>query len=789
VSGAAIRFLEVRRPQLGADEAAEIATRLFGIPARAEPIYSERDRNFRLNSSAGDFILKIANGEEDRSVTDFQLGALLHVARTDPDMPVPRVRPTRAGAPFSEVTLCSGVTHAAYMLSFIPGDIIGEVRQSPALLADHGQVVARLGRALRGYCHPAAGRDLLWDVRQIARFRPLLEAVQDAALRGSCLGLIDRFAAETAPALERLRAQVVHGDAGQHNVIVNPDAPDCVAGVVDFGDILHGPLIFDLMAGIADLQDGRMPICELAPLIAGAYHAVTRLEQDELALLPDLILARHVGTVAICSWRRNSTESESGYLDDTAERAGTFIDEIMSMGRPKFEALLQRACSGQTWIAAGAPEPVEELLNRRRTLLGPHLQLFYDPPLHLVRGEGPWLFDSSGRRFLDAYNNVPHVGHCHPHVVEAVGRQSAILNTNTRYLFGSVLDYAERLTQTMPPALSVCAFVNSGSEANDLAWRIAKAFTGNAGALIMEDAYHGITEAADALSPSGNPAGTMGTHVRALVAPDDYRGPFRRGEPDLSRRYAEFADAAIASLREAGLQPAAFFVDSTFLTNGVLEPPEGYLGRVFDTVRRAGGLCVADEVQAGFGRMGEVMWGFEVHGVVPDIVTLGKPVGNGHPVGVVVTRPEILDAFARQTSFFSTFGGNCVSAAAALAVLDVVERERLPDNAAEVGTYLKRGITGLTDRHPLIGDVRGRGLTIGVELVRDRGLLTPAREETWEVLNRVRDHGVLVGSEGRHGNIVKIRPPIVIGRAEADLVVSALDAALAEIEAQIHSLP
>ena len=784
MSGAAIRFLEVRRPQLDADEAAEIAARSFGISARAEPIYSERDRNFRLRGSGGDFILKIANDEEDRSITEFQLGALLHIVRTDPDMPVPRVRPTRAGARFAEVRLRCGASHSAYMLSYIPGKIIGEVRQSPALLAEHGRMVARLGRALRGYFHPAADRDLLWDVRQIARFRPLLEVVEDKALRGSCLAVVDRFAAEIAPALERLRGQVVHGDAGQHNVIINPDAPDCVAGIVDFGDILHGPLIFDLMAGIADLQDGHVPISELAPPIAAAYHGVTPLELAELALLPDLILARHVGTVAICSWRRNSTESEAGYLDDTAERAGTFMDEIMSVGRAEFEALLQRACSGQfVSVHAARSEPLENLLNRRRTLLGPHLQLFYDPPLHLVRGQGAWLFNSSGRRYLDAYNNVPHVGHCHPHVVETVARQSATLNTNTRYLFGSVLDYAERLTRTMPPGLSVCAFVNSGSEANDLAWRIAKAFTGNAGALIIEDAYHGITEATDALSPSGNPAGAMGDHVRALVAPDDYRGPFRRGEPDLSRRYAEFADAAVASLAEAGLKPAAFFVDSTFLTNGVLEPPEGYLARVFEIVRRAGGLCVADEVQAGFGRMGKVMWGFEVHGVVPDIVTLGKPVGNGHPVGVVVTRPEILEAFARQTSFFSTFGGNCVSAAAALAVLDVIERERLPDNAAQVGVHLKRGITGLTERHSLIGDVRGRGLTIGLELVRDRKRLTPAREETRQVLNRVRDHGVLVGSEGRHGNIVKIRPPLVIGRAEADLIVSALDVALASSEA------
>lgn len=777
-----IRFLEVRRPELGSDEAAEIAARLFGGSGQAEPIYSERDRNFRLRSSAGEFILKIANGEEDRAVTDFQLRALLHIARTDPGMPVPRLRTTLAGEPFADVTLRSGARHAAYLLSFIPGRIIGAVRQSPALLADHGRMVARLGRALRGYFHPAADRALLWDVRQIARFRPLLERVPHAALRSSCLDILDRFAEETVPALDRLRAQVVHGDAGQHNVIVDPDAPDRVAGIVDFGDVFHGPLVFDLMVAIADLQDGRIPIRELAPPIAAAYHAVTPLEPDEVTLVPDLILARHVGTVAICSWRKSSAESEPGYLDDTAERAGAFIHEIQSMGRPEFGELLRRACFGERRpVGQAASEPIDSLLSRRKKLLGAHLQLFYDPPLHLVRGEGPWLVDASGRRYLDAYNNVPHVGHCHPHVVEAVARQSATLNTNTRYLFGSVLDYAERLTRTLPPELSVCAFVNSGSEATDLAWRIAKTFTGHGGALIMEDAYHGITEAADALSPSGNPAGAMGAHVRALVAPDEYRGPYRRGAPDLADRYAAFADDAIASLAGVGLKPAALFIDSTFLTNGVLEPPEGYLAQVFRKVRAAGGLCVADEVQAGFGRMGGVMWGFETHGVVPDIVTLGKPVGNGHPVGVVVTRPEILDAFARRTSFFSTFGGNCVSAAAALAVLDVVERKGLPANAATVGAHLKRGLQRLMEKHPLIGDVRGRGLTIGVELVRDRAALTPAREETREVLNRMRDHGVLVGSEGRHGNIVKIRPPIVIGRTEADLIVTALDAALTEI--------
>jgi 4-aminobutyrate aminotransferase-like enzyme len=428
--------------------------------------------------------------------------------------------------------------------------------------------------------------------------------------------------------------------------------------------------------------------------------------------------------------------------------------------------------------AASASDDVQQLLARRRRHMGAQLYMFYDPPLHLVRGEGVWLYDSKGRAYLDVYNNVPHVGHCHPHVVEAIARQAATLNTNTRYLYDEVLDYAERLTATLPAGLDVAAFVNSGSEAVDLAWRMAKAHTGQRGAIVMEEAYHGWTDAVEALSPAGKPESALAPHVMTLMAPDVYRGRYGANIVDNAARYAADADRAIDALQAAGLRPAAFIADPGFCTNGILEPLPGYLGRVYDRLRAAGAVCVADEVQTGFGRTGGHMWGFAMHGVTPDIVTMGKPVANGHPLGVVVTRREIMDSFMSRTSFFSTFGGNNVACAAGMAVLDVLEKEKLQASALKVGEHLKAGLRGLMKKHDLIGDVRGMGLMIGVELVTDRKAQTPATEETKRVLNLMRDHGVLVGYEGRDVNIVKVRPPMPFEIKHADQTVAAMDKAL-----------
>ena len=416
---------------------------------------------------------------------------------------------------------------------------------------------------------------------------------------------------------------------------------------------------------------------------------------------------------------------------------------------------------------------------RRQQLLGSAYRLFYDEPLHLVRGKGVWLYDAEGRKYLDMYNNVAHVGHCHPHVVEAICAQAERLNTHTRYLHENVVDYAERLTTTFPAELDTAMFCCTGSEANELALRLARGATGRAGIIVTSYAYHGNSQATYEISPEDIPADQMPDYVAVVPAPDRYRG-LHRGA-DAGEQYAAHVDVAIDLLRERGFEPAAFIADTILSSAGIVVPPPGYLRRVATMIRKAGGLFIADEVQPGFGRVGEHFWGFEADGVLPDIVTLGKPMGNGHPIAGMVARGEHVAAFAASSGYFNTFGGNPVSCAAALAVLDVIEQERLQDNAREVGDYIAAGLQQLAATHTCIGDVRGHGLFIALELVLDRDTKTPATELVRKLINGLRDRGVLTSSIGPDRNILKLRPPLVLTRQDADHMLNILDAAMQEL--------
>ena len=423
-------------------------------------------------------------------------------------------------------------------------------------------------------------------------------------------------------------------------------------------------------------------------------------------------------------------------------------------------------------------ESEQALLRRRAELLGPDLSLSYQKPLHLVRGEDVWLYDAKGRAYLDAYNNVAHVGHCHPEVVEAISQQTGQLNTNTRYLHETILDFSEALSATLPVGLDVCFYVNSGSEANDIAWQMAKAYTGNTGVIVLDQAYHGITEATAWMSPSEYDVASRPDHLETLESPDTYRGRLRGNEPGVGRVYAENCDQAIANLAQRGLRPAALMIDSGTSSCGILDLPEGYLAALVSKVRAAGGVYIADEVQVGVGRSGSQFWGFAAYGVQPDIVTIGKPIGNGHPIGIVVTSREILAKFNAYMPFFSTFGGNPVSAAAGLAVLGAVARQNLQQNALETSDYIKAGVKDLAESECLIGDVRGSGLLIGIDLVLDRETRKPAGTEAKQVFNRMRDNGVLIGIAGPHRNVLKIRPPMTFTKTHADQLINTLAEAL-----------
>ncbi len=410
-----------------------------------------------------------------------------------------------------------------------------------------------------------------------------------------------------------------------------------------------------------------------------------------------------------------------------------------------------------------------ELLRRRERLLGPAYRLFYARPLHLVRGDGVWLYDADGVAYLDVYNNVASLGHCHPRVVEAIARQAALLNTHTRYLHETVLALAERLLATMPAALGHVMFTCTGSEANDLALRIARAATGGTGVIVTKLAYHGVTSAVAEFSPSLGDGVATGRDVRLVPAPDGYRG-----DPAVGPAFARGVMAALEEFRAAGIRPAMLILDSIFSSDGVHADPPGFLQEAIDAVRAAGALYVADEVQAGFGRTGAAMWGFLRHGVQPDMVSMGKPMGNGHPVAGLALRPELVRDFGARARYFNTFGGNPVSAAAAMAVLDALEAEGIQDRAAAVGAYLVAGLRRLAAAHEAIGDVRGAGLFIGVDLVTDRQSRAPDRDLATRVVNGLRERRVLISASGPGGNVVKIRPPLAFTRDNADLFLATL---------------
>jgi len=427
------------------------------------------------------------------------------------------------------------------------------------------------------------------------------------------------------------------------------------------------------------------------------------------------------------------------------------------------------------------------LLDLRGRHLGPNLSLSYRRPLKIVRGFLQFLYDENGQRYLDATNNVPHVGHCHPRVVRAAREQIAVLNTNTRYLHDNIVEYALRLKEKLPDPLSVFFFVSSGSEANDLALRLARTHTRRRDTIVVDGAYHGNLTSLIEISPYkfDGPGGEGAPpHVKKVPAPDGYRGIYKRSDPEAGAKFARYVEGAIAAVQEEGRGPAAFICEPLLSSGGVIDFPPGYLAEAFRHVRKAGAVCIVDEVQVGFGRLGSHFWGFETQGVLPDIVTMGKPIGNGHPLAAVATTPEIAASFKTGMEYFSTFGGNPVSCAVGLAVLDVIEEEKLQQNAREVGLILRAGLQELKGRHRLIGDVRGRGLFLGAELVRDCRTLEPAAAEAAYAAERLKDKGILISTEGPRRNVLKIRPPLVIERADATRLIRELDEILGETPLQ-----
>lgn len=761
--------LESQPPAFSGAEARKILRRDFGVePSSLTPLAGERDQNFRVDTADGRrFLFKISSPADELSVLEMQAAALRHIERVDPGLPVMRALPTIEGEPWVELP---GPGVAARLFTFLPGQVIANTVLTARAMRAHGQVTARLGRALRGFFHPAADYEILWDISALPRLRPMLPHIADGPRRAQAERVLDRFEARVAPALPGLRAQVIHGDMSLDNVLYDGDLE--VSGIVDFGDMTHAPLVCDLAVAVADVLHGRDDAIEAADAIIGGYVSATPLEDEEAALLADLVAARLATEVTVTAWRLGLYPDNAAYAASGEPGARAFLDAIEQAGIDAVARRFREACRSLPYRRSATPA----LLERRRRVL-PRSPLFYDHPVHLVRGEGVWLFDPDDRRYLDCYNNVPVVGHSHPRVAAAVSQQQRLLATHSRYLHDGIVELAERLQASMPPELDAVMVVNSGSEANDLAWRIARAATGRAGAVVTAGAYHGLTEATHALSPEEWAKTERPAHVATIPAPDGYRGLYRREEEGWVQRYAAHIDDAAHALAERGL--AALYLDPAFTADGILSPPPAYLRESARSAQARGGLVVADEVQAGYGRSGAHLWSFTASGITPDLVVMGKPMGNGFPVAAVVARSDLLRAVPEEVELFSTFGGNPVACAAALAVLAVIEEEDLVARTEQVGSYLRQGLLTLAARYPLIGDVRGQGLLLGVELANEAR--EPAAAQARMVTEAMRERGILLNATGPAGNVLKIRPPLVFGREHADLLVGALDEVLASV--------
>jgi len=755
-------------PQFTATAAAVLARDLYGLALDAEPLPSERDQNFLLRDAAGPrFVLKIANRDEGLEVLDLQNKLLRFLAARHLSLAVPRLIPSRSGLDITPVAGADGAAYFVRLLSWVEGVCMAQVQpHAPHLLASLGESLAHLDVAMAEFFHPAAHRELQWDLRHAGMARPYADYLPEQRRQ-----LLEPFwDAWAALDWSRLPSSMIYNDANDYNVLVDPAGARVVA-FVDLGDVVHSATVGNLAIALAYAMLGKQDPIAAAAEVVGGYQRVRPLSEAETDALYTLATARLCASVCYAV-KQARMAPHNEYLNISNQPVWALLETLASYPPDWPREVFRRVCG----YSAGARTSAS-LAASRRHALGPSLSLSYTQPLHIIRGARQYLYDAGGRAYLDCVNNVAHVGHSHPRVNAAIARQMALLNTNTRYLHEELAEYIERLTATLPERLSVAFLVCSGSEANDLALRLARAHTKGSQLLVLDSAYHGNTSSLVEISPykfNGKGGAGRPAHVQVMPLPDVYRGPYRG--PDAAARYA----AHVADVARRTDKLAAFFCESASGCGGQVFLPPGYLAESFAAVRAAGGVCVADEVQTGFGRAGSHFWMFETQGVEPDIVTMGKPIANGHPMGAVVTTREIADSFANGMEYFNTFGGNPVSCAAALAVLDVIRDEGLQGNARATGDYLLGGLRDLAARHPLIGDARGWGLFLGLELVRDRETREPAAQEASNLVDRMKDLGVLLSTDGPLHNVIKIKPPIVFSRADADVLLSRLDLALKE---------
>ncbi|MGB9835240.1 MAG: aminotransferase class III-fold pyridoxal phosphate-dependent enzyme [Candidatus Saccharicenans sp.] len=773
--------LEYQKPQLLPEEVKSLAGEKYRLKVkRIRPLPGDRSQNFLVEAESGaKFTIKISSNFDRPEELDFENQVMLLLGKKLPEYNFPRPLPDLEGRLISSYRKGKNTFYQVRLFAYLEGIYLADLKQIPLnLWREAGDLLGRIDVILKGYYHPGQKRLLPWDIKNVLWSKDRLNHVSDPALKRQLDYCLLQYETKVMPVAHRLRHQVIYGDANEHNFLLSTAEPEQarITGLLDFGDMTESFMVNEAAVALTYALM-LQPAEEVAAEIISAYHKKNPLRPEELDLLFYLILGRITISLTMSAWRRR-VEPENSYMTISESPGRGLLEFLLSENPEKWRKLFYDACRLKF---KNCYLPADIVLSARKAHLSHALSLSYVKPLHLIQGCGPYLFEADGRTFLDCVNNVCHLGHAHPAVVRAVSRQMALLNTNTRYLYDQLVLYAEKLLSRFPKKFRFVFLVNSGSEANDLALRLARNYTGGTELLVIDGAYHGNLTSLIEISPYkfDGPGGKGApSFVHKIPTPDPYRGKYRENNIHAARKYADEVIQIISHLQAEKKKLVGLIAESMMGCAGqVIFPPE-FLKMAFEAVKAAGGVCIADEVQVGFGRPGKFFWCYESQGALPDIVTLGKPIGNGHPIGAVVTTEEIARAFETGMEYFNTFGGNPVSCAAGLAVLQAIEEENLQENARVVGDYFLKELRKLQKRHLLIGDVRGLGLFIGVELVKDRKTKDPATAEAREVIERMKNKGILLSTDGPFRNVLKIKPPLVFSRSNVDRVIEALDEVL-----------
>jgi len=648
------------------------------------------------------------------------------------------------------------------VLSYIKGNFLGEIKVNESILRSLGEFVGNLSKHLKTYSNDSiSSRKWEWDIQYLNLNKKFLNYIEDPNEKKIVLYFFQQFDEFVKPKLEKLRTSVIHNDTNEWNILLNKNKE---LGIIDFGDLTESQLVNEVAICMTYASYDKLNPLYYASLVLKSYNKIIRLTDTEVSLIYYLMAAKLCISVCNSAYSKK-VNPKNKYALISEKSAWSMLKYLIKISPIHAENIFKKALNRKI----NKPKSVKKYIKERHSIISPIFSLSYKKPIAFDSAAFQYMFDKYGNTFLDAYNNIPIVGHSHPRVSKAISYQIKKLNTNTRYIYDQLYDYGSRLIRKFPKKLSKIYFVNSGSEASDLAIKIALSHSKNKNIMVIENGYHGHTQRGTDIShyKFNNKRGQgLKDYIIKVPMPNTYNSIYSVPKNKTGRKYAEDAINKIDDV-------AAFISEPILGCGGQVTLPKGYLKKVYKEIRKRGGVCISDEVQTGFGRLGEYFWGFEMHEVIPDIIILGKPMGNGHPIGAVITTDKIAESFSKGVEFFSSFGGNPVSCAAGLAVLDVIEDEKLQENAKNVGNYYIRKLNKLKKEFKVIGDIRGSGLFIGIEIIEENSK-RPDTKLAQKIKNELRKNRILVGSDGPHDNVIKSKPPICFSKENVNEVIYTL---------------